>query len=406
MFLCLCGCSPQSSPTSEVTSAPATPSAPAGTPTTLPEPPANFASSRPPYAVLLHISGVGEPYYIEIDTGEGLAGPMASAKSRSEKRYYLPPSSCPAGGMCVGSETAAYNLPEVSISLTRVYFLDGDTSIKSLTPDGAVQTVMDVSAPPNTQVVFAVSPDDTRIAVATITLATANVADSFHEVMYVEDVGTAANRVDIYSSTTQAEWPLAWHAGKLIVGLGPQDIGAYNAPYGAIAYHVVDPSTGRRLAALDCAQGLLSPAGTACVSGFCPTWSTCSDGTVGKEAYDGSKTMFALRAASTPRILTAFAHTAALSPDGTRLAATVLPADPNAASDDTVLIGDGTFSTLTSEGATLGWLDDRYVVVTHGFWAYVVDTSDASSVLRILSQAPVPQAGFPTLAGVLPTNLV
>ena len=356
--------------------------------------------------MVLHISGVGEPYYIEIDARDGLAGPMVSAKSRSEKMYYYPPSACPAGAMCAGAETAAYNLPEVSISLTRVYFLDGETSIRSLTPDGAMQEVMDVSAPPNTQVVFAVSPDDTRIAVATITLATTNVADSFHDVMYVEDLRTAANRVDIYSSTTQAEWPVAWHSGELVIGVGPQDIGGYDTPYGALAYHVVDPSTGRRFAALDCAQGLLSPAGTACVSGFCSTAATCTDGAVGKQGYDGSKTTFALRAASTPRILTAFAHTAALSPDGARLAATVVPADPNAASDGTVLIGDGTFSTLTGEGAELGWLDDRYVVVGHGFWAYVVDTSDPSSVLRILSNAPVPQAGFPTLAGVLPTNLI
>ena len=372
----------------------------------LPEPPADFASSPKPYLVMLHISGVGDPYYVELMTRDGLAGPMVAAKSRSEKLYYFPPSSCSPGPMCVGAETAAYNLPEVSISKTHVYFLDGESLIRSLAMDGTVKTVMDVGAPPNTQVVFAVSPDDKRIAIATITLATSNVADSFHDVISVEDVGTAANRVDIYSSTTQAEWPLSWHEGELVVGVGPADIGAYDTPYGAIAYHVVDPATGRRISSLDCAQGLLSPTGVACVSGFCTTASTCRDGSVGKEGYDGSKTTFAVPTAPAPRILTAFAHTAQLSPDGTRLAATVVSADPNRGSDDTVIIGDGTLTTVSHLGAPLGWIDDSRIVVAGGFNAYVVDTADPSSVLAMFSQAPRPAGGFPTLAGVLPTNLL
>jgi hypothetical protein len=362
-------------------------------------------SAKGPFAVVLHIGGVGEAYYVELVAADGVGGPFVTPESRSLKTYYFPQSYCQLGG-CASAETAAYNLPEVSISSTRVYFLNGETQIRSLSPDGSQQTVMDVGAPPNSQVVFSVSPDDSRIAIAAITLATTNTAASFHDVMYVEDTGTAAHRVDIYSSTIKAEWPVAWRAGKLVVGVGPADIGSYDTPYGAIAYHVVDPNTGLRAAALDCVQGLLSPAGVACISGFCTGGTTCGPGTIGKQGYDGAKTTFDLPAGPPPRIFTAFQKGAGLSPDGQRIAVQGSPTDSSQTTGDTYLVSAGSANLLTHAGSPLGWIDDTHLVLGNGGQTYVIDASNPSNVLSVVSAANAPNGIYATVAGVLPTNLV
>ena len=305
LLVALAACSPQA-PSAGVSPSPS-PSSVAATATAAPAPTPVSANRR--FAVVLNIGGVGETYYVHLLGADGIGGPFVTPKSRSLKMYYFPTTlPCAAGETCLSAETAAYNLPEVSISSTRVYYLDGETQIRSLSADGAKQDVMNVDAPANSQVVFSVSPDDSRIAIAAITLATTNTAASFHDVMYVEDTGTAAHRVDIYSSTTRAEWPVAWRGGKLVIGVGPSDIGSYDHHYGAIGYHVVDPSTGLRSAALDCADGLLSPAGTACLSGFCPTAGGCGAGTIGKQGYDGTKVSFTFSTSASPQILTTFAN--------------------------------------------------------------------------------------------------
>jgi hypothetical protein len=294
-------------------------------------------------------------------------------------------------------------MPETSISSTRVYFLDGETTVKSLSPDGTVQSVMNISAPGNSQVIFAVSPDDSRIAIAVITLAQSQVPDSFHELMYVEDLGTAANRVDLYSSTTSGEWPVGWHAGKLIVGVASSDLFNLENPYGVIAYHVVEPASGLRLAALDCAQGLLVPAGSACSSGWCSTSSTCAPGTLGKESWNGVKTAFALLAGSDPRILAASVRSAELSPDGSHIAAYAV-ADPQTGAIETLLFADGSSSVLTTLGGPQGWLDDTHLVVSSAGAVSVFDIQSGTST-PMTGLDTIPRQGTSALTGVLPTNL-
>ncbi|MGA7910804.1 MAG: hypothetical protein WCC30_04560 [Candidatus Dormiibacterota bacterium] len=294
-------------------------------------------------------------------------------------------------------------MPETSISSTRVYFLDGETVVKSLSPDGSVQTVMNISAPDNSQVVFAVSPDDRRIAVSIITLARSRLPASFNDAMYVEDLGTSANRVDIYSSTTTGEWPIGWHAGHLIVGVGGSDLFGWGNPYGAIAYHIADPASGLRLATLDCARGLLVAAGTACADGWCSTGSTCGSGTLGKQAWDGTKTAFAIPSGPPPKIFMAFANAAELSPDGASIAASVVADQPTFALE-TLLFNNGSSSILTQLGSPLGWLDGSHLLVSSPSAVWVIDVST-----RIPNQMTnlqtVPQTGMPALAGVMPTNL-
>lgn len=367
--------------------------------------PAAPGTPGPPYAVMLRLAGPGHPYVVQLVAQNGVAGAFATAMSRSPKTYYFPPGSCSSAIPCGPTEIAAFNLPEVSISTTRVYFLDGETLIKSMTAEGTVQALMNVDAPANSQVVFSVSPDDTQIAVAVITLATDNEPASFQETLSVESLGKASSAVLVYSSTTQPEWPVAWNHGELVLAVGPPNIAVYNTAYGAVRYQVVDPATGSALAMLDCAAGLLTPAGTACVSGFCPRGAGCGPGMIGRQSYDGVKTTFELPAGSQPQIISALAQTDELSPDGTAVAVTALPTEPGQTRNDTLLVRDGGWSFLTRAGAPIGWIDDTHLMVAAAYDAFVVDPSNPSVALPLRGDA-MRQQGFPTLAGVLPTNLV
>lgn len=389
--LCATACG-QASPASSVVS-PASPRA-------------TLAAASPPYAVMQRLAGPGHPYVVQLVAKDGVAGPFVTATARDPKTYYFPPGVCaPATSPCQTSEIAAFNLPEVSISSSRVYFLDGETQVKSLAVNGTVQNVMNIDAPDNSQVVFAVSPDDARIAVAIITLATDNEPAPFTDTIYVLALGKGApGAVAVYSSTTRPEWPVAWHHGELVLGVGPSDIASYNTAYGAIGYEMVDPDTGAQLATLDCAAGLLTAAGSACVSGFCSSGSGCGPGTIGRQAYDGVKTMFALPSGPPPKILTALAQTDELSPDGSAVAVTALPSAPGRLQNDTLLVHDGAWSILTGEGAPIGWVDDTHLMVAAAFQAFIVDTTDPLSVASVSGDA-MPRLGFPTLAGLLPTTL-
>jgi hypothetical protein len=348
-------------------------------------------------------AGASEAYFITL---VGLDGVVAQAEptTRSPKTYYFPPSSCQPGRMCIGAQTANMELPEVSISKTHLYFLDGDQQIKSLAPNGNIQSVINVAAPPNSQVTFAVSPDDQRIAVAVITLATANVADSFSEQMYVEDLSSAANRIALYTSTTVAEWPVGWHAGDLVVAVASDmggGVGIDNS-YGGKGYRSVDPADGHVLASLDCTAGLLVQAGTACAAGFCSTPASCQDdGTLSKQDWNGNKTVLARPPGPAPKILTAF-NSIHLSPDGTRIVAPVVT-DPKTGSLETDLFSDGSQTALTSVGDPIGWLDnDQLLMATFGA-VWIVDINRGTTTLAMERAANEP--AFPRLSGVLPANL-
>jgi hypothetical protein len=366
--------------------------------------PAGQVPSSGPWAVMVGgANSGGGPYIVQLVTFDGRGGPFAQAASRSSKTYWFPPTPCPSGSRCPEGETAAYTMPKTSISSTRVYFLDGESTVRSLAPDGSVQTVMNISAPDNSQVVFAVSPDDRRIAVSVITLAPSRMPASFNDVMYIEDIRTAANRVDLYSSTTIGEWPVGWHAGDLIVGVAGPDLFSFQNPYGAIAYHITDPATGLQLGALDCAQGLLVAAGTACASGWCSTGSTCGGGTLGKQAWDGTKTAFAIPNGPPPRIFMAFANAVELSPDGASIATSAV-ANQQAFAVETLLFNNGTSSILTQLGSPLGWLDSSHLLVSSPSAVWVIDVSTRIPI-KMRNLETVPQTGMPVLAGVMPTNL-
>src|SRR5438445_3187337 len=161
-----------------------------------------------------------------------------------------------------------------SASRTRLYYLNGGSEVRFLAPDGTTGTVTRIAVGASEQAGFAVSPDETSLAVAifSYTWASGPPASATYNGMrlYVEDLHGGGHHVDIFSSTTVAEFPIGWTGGRLILavsepGCCPSEPGN---PYDASSYHVVDPATGTRLVTL-CdnsagPMGPLEPIGAVC----------------------------------------------------------------------------------------------------------------------------------------------
>ena len=161
----------------------------------------------------------------------------------------------------------------ISSSNSRVYYLDGDNDVRMLAPDGTTGVASHLPGNDHVRSAFAVSPDDRRIAVSVIDYSTRPASLR----LSVEDLTTGANHNEIFTSTSLYVWPIGWHSGALVVGLGERPIESaaqgipYFNPYGASSYHLVDAGNATRLAAIGdetCRPtGPLSPAGSACSLG-------------------------------------------------------------------------------------------------------------------------------------------
>ena len=251
--------------------------------------------------------------------------------------------------------------PVVSVTSSRVYYADG-TSIKYLKPDGSTGVVEPYPGGPQTVAGFAVSPDDRRIAVAQLVFRS---PDNFQTSLklYVEDVG-GGGRVDLFSSTTVAEWPVAWTSGHIVVAVGPSVAGnAASNPYnGFQGYHIADANTGNRLVTMwdDCIFGPLEPTGTACSSG----------GKIFAQAFDGTTRVFN-PSAGVQEFL-------ALSPDGSRIAGR------SGALGSPILLFNqsGPATSEVQSGVPMGWIDDKHLVFygPNGFERNILNVGSGSVI--------------------------
>ncbi len=141
-------------------------------------------------------------------------------------------------------------LPLVSASNDLVYYLDGDTDIRSLSPTGATALVKTIAQGSSSILAFAVSPDDRRIAVSLINQASDPNKDSGRG--YVEDVADTANHVDLFSNTAADafRWPVGWHGSAIVDAVGSNCGGYGNAGAGGCvnSYHLVSSADGTRVA--------------------------------------------------------------------------------------------------------------------------------------------------------------
>jgi hypothetical protein len=236
-----------------------------------------------------------------------------------------------------------------SASRTRLYYLNAGSEVRYLAPDGTNGTVGRIALGVGEQAGFAVSPDDKRIAVSVFSYTWIPQVAYKGMRLYVEDVDGGGNHVDIFSSTTVAEFPIGWTTGRLILALTePRCCRAITGnPYDASAYHVVDPDTGSRLASL-CdnsagPEGPIEPIGTICYHpNAAPTY----------QRWDGSP-FDAPAAVPNP---SAFLN--ALSPDGTRVAV------GQVGGQIWIWGPRGSADWLNEAGYVFGWLDQEYIVIS------------------------------------------
>ena len=236
-----------------------TSASPSATPTLSPS-----AGSVSSLGILIAFSGGTGPqsagYDLALVTVDGTVAAKAHAAARA---FVHTPGN--------GPGAAAIDLPEVSTSSTRVYYLDGDHDVRFLRPGGSGGLATKVPGTTTAHAAFAVTPDDRRIAVSVLDYATS--PPTLH--LFVEDLG-GGNHAEIFTSKSVWVWPVGWRQGRLVLAATSAapftQQGLVFNPYDAPEYHVVDAVTANRLATIGNGDyqtgcqplGLLTAAGTAC----------------------------------------------------------------------------------------------------------------------------------------------
>jgi hypothetical protein len=135
--------------------------------------------------------------------------------------------------------------PPVSTSNTRAYFLDAEGAVWFLAPNGQTGRATTVSGGLNSRTTFAVSPDDTRIAVEVTDcsedgsgMITTGVLTTR---LYVEDLSGGRNRVELFRDVGPvALRPTGWRGRDNLVVAAVTTSGYFKE------LQVLDPATGTR----------------------------------------------------------------------------------------------------------------------------------------------------------------
>jgi len=317
----------------------------AGTGTARGPAPAPSAPPTGPAAVLVQLASAST-YAVSLVFDDGRFTGPATARLRT----VAPP--------LVGA--AATVMPVFSTSDSRLYYLDGDTEVRFLERDGTQGSAVRVPGGARQQSGFAVSPDDRRIAVATVDYSSSPAATR----LYVEDVAGGGNHVELPFPVAAAVWPIGWHDEELVVAVGSPPVQSVAGnPYGTFAgYQVIDANTGSRLATVACnPAGALTPAGTACLMG--DTRLRVQDFAGRTRSLDGP-----------PMAVVS----AAEAPDGARVAFCCVGGELQLWD-----LGDGAVSGLVSvDRPDYGWIDPTHLLVSDGpaLRPRVMDVTNGSSL--------------------------
>jgi len=322
------------------------------------------------YAVIVHnfLTDTGPTYTIALAGADGHTAATATATKRSAASWF--------------------QVSSLSTSSTRVYYLDGNADVHFLQPDGRTGLATHLTVPAGAAAAFAVSPDDSRIAVSIMDInhypATTN--------LYVQDLAGGGHRVDLLQPTTALEWPLGWHNGRLIVAFGlnvhPQNY--FDGFAWGHGYQVLDPATGQSLA--DVCKGLDAynppvPAGVTCVSQ--PTGEVASwTGTANPEP-----------------VVSGCAQDGALSPDGSKITSRMVPINGGCGGAPTVsLVALDDSSTPThAAGNAEGWLDMDHFVVRSDEQIRTAGSSVSMYDIATGTSSPIQAPGF--FGGTVPGGL-
>ncbi|HXM58777.1 MAG TPA: hypothetical protein VOB72_25485 [Candidatus Dormibacteraeota bacterium] len=243
----------------------------------------------------------------------------------------------------VGAAPAA--MPVFSASDSRLYYLDGDSDVRYLERDGTRGSAGRVAGGAHAQSSFAVSPDDRRIAVAAIDYSATPATTR----LYVEDVTSGANHVDLPPTPGAYEWPVGWHGDQLVVAVGSAPTQSVSGnPYGTFGgYQLLDAATGGRLGALACnPAGPLTPAGTACLVGGTPL-----------TVQDFAGRTRSLGSGAAPSVVSA-----AEAPDGRRVAFCCAAGQLQLWD-----LGDDAIGSLgPADSPAFGWIDGTHLLLSDG----------------------------------------
>jgi hypothetical protein len=335
------------------------------------------ASSAPTTAMAVVFSrSVVDPnkHLIQLVGNDGRVVARAQANNRSEIT-----------GTCGNDVNLAQvfpSMPLLSTSRGRVYQLDGDTDVRFIAPDGTNGLATKVPGSSHAVAMFAVSPDDSAIAVSVFDYAASLVADR----LYVEDLAGGAHHVDLHVPPDTYLWPAGWHAGKLVVGLvtSTPSFGFY-APIPRItSFELLDPSSGDVLSTIGDAKcapqaSLPSAGGAACET---------QQGAVGVIDWTGSSQIWASA--------DIFTGGACVSTDGTTLAASGSGATLRLISSPTS--GSNVVSLGSGYPGDGGWLDSSHLVAR-------IPGTPSQSVFDTAAGRMAPLPADSVLVGRLPGGL-
>jgi hypothetical protein len=190
---------------------------------------------------------------------------------------------------------AAQLEPPVSATSDRIYYRDGDTKVRYMTPSGQTGDATTVPGSSTTVSFFSVTPDDSRIAVLVEDLSQP-LTISLR--LYEEDVVGGGGHVELDAKTISKDqgytlWPMGWHGGLLVLALLTACSNNPNSLSPA-EWHVFEPATDARKVTITnlCASGQSgilsrwpSPGGVACSDFNWHTsfidWSGAATGPVG-----------------------------------------------------------------------------------------------------------------------------
>ncbi|GAC1507056.1 MAG: hypothetical protein NVS1B3_07160 [Candidatus Dormibacteraceae bacterium] len=146
---------------------------------------------------------------------------------------------------CTNAAAAVVPLP-ISSSDTRVYFMDNKGVVNFLGANGdAGRATIVPASTPTRRSLFAVSPDDQRIAVIVLEFNSSGASTR----LYVEDLNGGGNHLELFSQAGPFTlWPTGWHGtNNLVLAKAPACV-QEGGPFalGPQEFHVVDPGTAVR----------------------------------------------------------------------------------------------------------------------------------------------------------------
>lgn len=276
-----------------------------------------------------------------------------------------------------GQSTGAVLQPPVSASDDKVYYRDGNTKIKSLTPDGQTANVTTVPGSATTISFFSVSPDDQRIAVLVEDLSPAT---TIKLSLYVEDLTGHTNHSVIFTNTvpkfknSTTLWPMGWHNSLLVLAVWAP---CTFEPAGLVPleWHVANAVTAVRVAKIGnpCIPSYWpSPAGVGCID--------LSTKLAGRFDWSGNATGSATAQGSE--------FQSGLSPSGRSLFLT--PGQgigAPAPSTRIVVLGTGGGSSVAGHSACL-WIDEDHLLAPDAVISFPSSTATTATVASTITTLP------------------